>query len=236
MNKLLKIANGQVGDNIVLAVDFDNTLAMQEKDLIPRKLVPKAKETVNRLHDKGYVIIIWTCRAGEKLKQALDFLDENNVMYDYVNENIEGLDFETSDKIWCSYFIDDKNLGAKEPFDWTNVEAIIESKSKKAQRGMTWNTQRNWNGVDLTPKRYDQVELFTEGLDNSVIDHADDSEDIVDDAHNDLGIMEEYLKNRKRDNMQKYKSQDEKTFSQGWWSEKRMTKIIDKVLKEAKIK
>lgn len=58
--------------------------------------------------ENGAVIIIWTCRSGAFLNKMKEFLDKNNIPYDYINENYPGLDFITSRKIYADEYWDDR--------------------------------------------------------------------------------------------------------------------------------
>ena len=57
---------------------------------------------------KGTVIIIWTCRSGEYMKEMWDFLDKNDIPYDYINRNYPHLGFETGRKIYADEYWDDR--------------------------------------------------------------------------------------------------------------------------------
>jgi len=115
---------------LILAIDFDHTIASVHKDYPentePNALLPGAKEVINWASANNCTIILWTCRTGKTLKQATDFLDKNEVHYDYVNENIPELDFKTSNKIFANMYIDDLNIGFK--VDWKNIKKLIQKK------------------------------------------------------------------------------------------------------------
>lgn len=64
-------------------------------------------------HREKYTWILWTCRHGEQLKFAVDYLkNEHGIVFDFVNENIPSQIEMYGDcrKIWADYYIDDKNL------------------------------------------------------------------------------------------------------------------------------
>lgn len=103
----------------ILAVDFDETIAKQEKDLVPRVLLPNSKEVINWAHDNGCYVILWTCRRDDALIAALDFLKKQNVNYDTVNDNCPG--FETSRKIYADFYVDDKSF----EIDWLEIKKTI---------------------------------------------------------------------------------------------------------------
>jgi len=74
-----------------------------------------AHEYIRMRHAQGWACIIWTCREnipdkGNYLDDAINFCKENDIPFDYVNENPEG-DFGRPDlvrKIWCTEYLDDK--------------------------------------------------------------------------------------------------------------------------------
>ncbi|MDD5649611.1 MAG: hypothetical protein PHF86_04225 [Candidatus Nanoarchaeia archaeon] len=106
---------------LILAVDFDGTIIKDEKDYVPRELIPNAKEVLKWAHEKGCYIILWTCRSGKMLKQATDFLDKNNIAYDAVNENAPTTNFKTSRKIFSDYYIDDRSF----KINWLEIKKEI---------------------------------------------------------------------------------------------------------------
>lgn len=97
----------------VVAVDFDGTIAKTE---YPRIISP-IYETIallNKLKEKGATIILWTCREGKELKEAVEWCKLNNVPIDLVNENDKSrIDFwgNNSRKISADLYIDDKAFG-----------------------------------------------------------------------------------------------------------------------------
>ncbi|MEC9488953.1 MAG: hypothetical protein UMV23_05685 [Halanaerobium sp.] len=91
----------------IIAVDFDGTLV---RDAFP-DIGELRSEVVRRIKEekeKGNIIIIWTCRDGEYLKRAVDYLKEHGVPFDYVNENYPELGFATSNKIYADEYWDDR--------------------------------------------------------------------------------------------------------------------------------
>lgn len=69
------------------AIDFDDTIAYTEFPTIIKPL-PYAMEVLSVLtKDPNSTLILWTCREGEYLKQALDFCELYGIKFDYVNEN-----------------------------------------------------------------------------------------------------------------------------------------------------
>ena len=105
----------------IVAVDFDGTIVDHEFPKIG-KLKPHVVEVLQRLHSFGCRIIIWTCRDGVYLQEALKFLRTHDIPYDCVNCNIPEIDF-TSNKIFANYYIDDLNLGGFP--GWNEVQKAV---------------------------------------------------------------------------------------------------------------
>ncbi|MDR0370769.1 MAG: HAD hydrolase family protein [Prevotellaceae bacterium] len=116
---------------MIIAIDFDGTIV--ENDF-PRigALIPDAKETINRLHDEGHYIIIWTCRHGDKLTEAVNFLSHNHIMFNAVNaDNPENTAMygDTGRKIYAHIYIDDRNAGGLPP--WKLIKEEITQRERE---------------------------------------------------------------------------------------------------------
>lgn len=110
----------------VIAIDFDETIAMRDENFVPIKLIKGAKEVINWLHDDlGCTIIIWTCRGKKILNLAKKFLDKNDIHYDKINENADTTKFPTSRKIYADIYIDDRALGTDSPVNWSKIKSLL---------------------------------------------------------------------------------------------------------------
>ncbi|HUU87508.1 MAG TPA: hypothetical protein VMX17_07110 [Candidatus Glassbacteria bacterium] len=111
----------------VLAVDYDGTLVenvFPEEGSFKKDVVNKVKE----FKDNGAEVILWTCREGASLAEAIGRCYEKDVEFDAVNENspselayIEKQKAENGDilaqrKIYADLYIDDKSPGSIEFF------------------------------------------------------------------------------------------------------------------------
>lgn len=104
----------------VFAIDFDGTIATEHEFPEAGQLIDFAAPVIRTIHDLGGIIIIWTCRSGEALDNAIDFLHKNNIPYDYVNENCGYMkDLYSNDprKIGADIYLDDKSCFTDE-YDW----------------------------------------------------------------------------------------------------------------------
>ena len=98
---------------MIIAVDFDGTISRGKFPAIDGEQ-PYAGESLRKLHDEGHKIIIWTCRTGDQLLNAINWLLERKIPFDRVNdhdpENIAKYG-EGGKKIYAHCYIDDKNIG-----------------------------------------------------------------------------------------------------------------------------
>ena len=102
----------------IYAVDFDGTIV---EDAFPKigKIRPEAAEFLKAIQSLGCQWVLWTCRAGDYLKEALDFCLANGLEPSAVNENVvsivvgKGIDPR---KIYADCYIDDHVAGGKAVF------------------------------------------------------------------------------------------------------------------------
>ncbi len=96
----------------IIAVDFDGTLCENKWPEIgePNKeLIAYLKKR----QEAGDKLILWTCRVGEILKNAVAWSAEQGLIFDAVNENLpEVLEWMGGDtrKIFANEYIDDRNF------------------------------------------------------------------------------------------------------------------------------
>lgn len=120
----------------ILALDFDETIAETEYPKI-KGLKNNAKEYINKLYNENYCIQINTCRTGEELQNALDFLDQEDIRYHLVNENHPTLiDYFLNDsrKLSNDIFFDDKCIYFKQNphlIDWKWFYYTVKSITNK---------------------------------------------------------------------------------------------------------
>ena len=97
--------------NLIIAVDFDGTLCHGNWPGVGepnRKLIDK----LLKLQRRGNKIILWTCREGEALCNAVEWCKEFNLIFDAINDNlpeIKEMYGNNSRKISCDIYIDDKS-------------------------------------------------------------------------------------------------------------------------------
>jgi hypothetical protein len=95
---------------MIIAVDFDGTLAFTE---YPKILCPitRVVNYCKRRKELGDTLILWTCRHGESLAEAVEFCEKFGLTFDYVNENPPDRVSMYGDcrKVYADIYIDDHN-------------------------------------------------------------------------------------------------------------------------------
>lgn len=89
---------------IIIAVDFDGTLCSYKNPGIGE---PKL-EVIKRVKELaiGNFLILWSCRKGKALKEAVKWCEQYGLKFDAVNKNVPGV--KSSRKIYADLYIDDK--------------------------------------------------------------------------------------------------------------------------------
>lgn len=106
---------------MVIAVDFDGILCEVAYPEIGTPIILN----INLIKDarlSGHKIILWTCRSGKKLQEALIWCRHHNLIFDAVNKNLpERIKEFKGDtrKISADIYLDDKNCSIKEL--WENI-------------------------------------------------------------------------------------------------------------------
>lgn len=95
-----------------VAVDFDGTIVESKYPKIGKPMM-FAFETLKKLQEEGYVLILWTYRSGKQLTEAVDFCKKNGVEFYAVNNSFPEEEYnpKISRKIDADIFIDDRNIG-----------------------------------------------------------------------------------------------------------------------------
>ena len=119
----------------VLAVDYDDTLF---KGSFPEKGSPKLDiiEKVKQFKECGAEIVLWTCREGWLLEEAVNRCKDFGIEFDAVNEIVRsqkefmkqqleiGNEFSTH-KIFANFYLDDRAYNL-DFFLKINVKAICD--------------------------------------------------------------------------------------------------------------
>ncbi len=98
---------------MIIAIDFDGTICRGKFPNIDGAM-PYAVDTINTLYETGHYIIINTCRSGDQLLAAINWMLEQGIRFHRVNDNQPqniALYNTNSRKIYAHVYVDDKNLG-----------------------------------------------------------------------------------------------------------------------------
>lgn len=105
----------------IVAVDFDGTLAETKFPEII-KPIPKMIKYCKQLQRGGAILILYTCRKGQDLQDAVDWCAAQGLAFDYVNENtaenIANYGGTDTRKIFAHEYIDDKAINPVREAMW----------------------------------------------------------------------------------------------------------------------
>jgi hydroxymethylpyrimidine pyrophosphatase-like HAD family hydrolase len=118
----------------IIAVDFDGTLVQDEYPSIGAK-IERVFNEVKRWKSHGHKIVLWTCRDGVQLQEAIDWCNQQGLYFDAVNENIiETKKMFNNDtrKVYANIYLDDKAIrpGLLDVFHNTDPTSIKPWRSK----------------------------------------------------------------------------------------------------------
>lgn len=105
---------------MIIAVDFDMTLSFEHYPNIGKPNTRLFNWLIEHKNN-GDRIVLWTCREGKQLMEAIQFCKQNGLEFDSVNTNLPEIDF-VSRKIVADIYIDDL---AMKPDEVTNLPREI---------------------------------------------------------------------------------------------------------------
>ena len=91
----------------IVAVDFDGTLSLDSQYPNIGRFNTHLYEALMRLREIGWSIVLWTCREGKELKEAVIWCANNGLEFDAINENPSHVPFK-SRKVVADMYIDDR--------------------------------------------------------------------------------------------------------------------------------
>jgi hydroxymethylpyrimidine pyrophosphatase-like HAD family hydrolase len=97
----------------IVAIDFDGTLV---EDKFPEIGAPRI-DLIHELRElqenhPDWKFILWTCRTGRRLEEAVEVCERFGLRMDAINDNLEEVKTLYQDnarKIFADVYIDDKN-------------------------------------------------------------------------------------------------------------------------------
>lgn len=100
---------------MIIAVDFDGTLCTH---MFPEigMVYQHVLDHVIKLRSDGHKLILWTCRDGIYLQDAVNWCEVRGLKFDAVNDNLpENKDKGfASRKIYADIYLDDRNVHPNE--------------------------------------------------------------------------------------------------------------------------
>lgn len=111
-----------------IAIDFDGTIVEHKYPEIGKE-IPFAIETLKKLQNDGHKLILWSCRTGSLLQEAIDYCKERGLEFyaanlDFPEEDVEN-NVNYSRKLKVEMFIDDRNLGGLP--DWGTIYQMVKN-------------------------------------------------------------------------------------------------------------
>jgi len=94
----------------IIAVDFDGTLCEEAWPGIGKEK-SAGIEYVKQKQAAGWKAVLWTCRKGRRLEEAVKWCGERGIVFDAVNENLPGIIRAfcgDTRKIYADEYLDDK--------------------------------------------------------------------------------------------------------------------------------
>ena len=91
----------------IVAVDFDGTLSLDSQYPDIGRFNTSLYEALMKLRSIGWSIVLWTCREGKELKEAVEWCKMNGLEFDAINENPSHVPFK-SRKVVADMYIDDR--------------------------------------------------------------------------------------------------------------------------------
>lgn len=121
-----------------IAVDFDGTIV---ENKFPGIGKPKlfAFETLKKLEEEGFILILWTYRCGKHLEDAVEFCRKHGIEFYAVNKSYPEEEYteNISRKIMADIFIDDRNIGGF--IGWGKIYQMLTNEQpdmKKKSKGI----------------------------------------------------------------------------------------------------
>ena len=91
----------------IVAVDFDGTLSLDAQYPNIGRFNTPLYEALMKLRGIGWSIVLWTCREGKELREAVIWCANNGLEFDAINENPPEVPFK-SRKVVADMYVDDR--------------------------------------------------------------------------------------------------------------------------------
>ena len=126
-------------DYKVIAIDFDGTLFETDYPHIIRPIFPVIDMAIAR-KEKGDKLILWTCRAGKELLDAITACNKEGLYFDAVNDNLEEMKETWGNnprKVAADEYWDDRAVDTKmfETLSYLTQKMMIDGTGEKIPVG-----------------------------------------------------------------------------------------------------
>lgn len=119
---------------MTIAIDFDGTIVENEYPKIGDERM-FATDTLKMLIKDRHQLILWTCREGQLLDEAINWCKERGVEFWAINKDFPEEDItknqQFSRKIKADLFIDDRMVGGLP--DWGTIYQMIKHNKTQEQ-------------------------------------------------------------------------------------------------------
>ena len=121
---------------MTIAVDFDGTIVENRYPEIGRER-PFAVETLRMLAAEGHQLVLWSCREGQLLDEALEWCRKRELEFWAVNRDYPEETQQTNPhwtrKLKADLFIDDRNVGGLP--DWGAIYRMVNGEDNENVNG-----------------------------------------------------------------------------------------------------
>lgn len=98
---------------MIFALDFDDSLFTNAYPNVGTPNYAFIRKAI-LLRKMGHKLILWTCRSGKELEEAVEACREVGLEFDAVNENLNPSERFNPRKIFAHYYVDDRNISIDE--------------------------------------------------------------------------------------------------------------------------
>lgn len=91
-------------NSLVVAYDFDNTVYDYHKK---RYTFSRVIELIRKAHNQGCYLIVYSCSDVSRHEFIKEYLNENNIPFDSINENCPKTNFSNG-KLYYNILLDDR--------------------------------------------------------------------------------------------------------------------------------
>ena len=106
----------------IIAVDYDDTITLYAPYPEQADLNPKAKKYLDKLHEKGYTLVLWSARDGKDYDEAYNRCI-NEFGLTYLEKDSKVFKHGATGKLAAHFYIDDRSISGK--LNWKKVYKFI---------------------------------------------------------------------------------------------------------------